>query len=294
MNKINQKKRNALDSRAGLVSIIVNILLFIFKYWAGILSGSVALLADAWHTLSDSLSSLAVIVGVKLSAKKPDKKHPFGHGRWEYLAAILIGLFLAIVAYEFILESIERFFGRVTADFGLFAIIITAISVVAKEGLAQYSFYVFRKTGNISVRADGWHHRTDALSSIVILVGILLKDFFWWIDSVMGLIVSLMLVYVVYEILKEAINKILGTKPSDELMAEIKSIIECSSCPEVHAHHYHLHDYGNHKELTFHIMLPPEMDIRSGHQMATKLEREIFDKLEIEATVHVEPIENNK
>jgi cation diffusion facilitator family transporter len=254
------------------------------------MSGSVALLADAWHTLSDSLSSLAVIFGVKLSSKKPDRKHPFGHGRWEYLAAIFIGLLLAVVAYEFIIESTERFLGKVEADFGLFAIIITAISVVAKEGLAQYSFYISRKTGNISVKADGWHHRTDALSSVVILIGILLKDFFWWIDSVMGFIVSLMLVYVVFEILKEAINKILGTKPSDELMQEIKAIISCSECPEVHAHHYHLHDYGNHKELTFHIKLPPEMVISEGHRIATGIEQEILEKLEIETTIHVEPL----
>ena len=97
-----------LNYLAGIISIIANTLLFAIKYWAGIVSGSVALLADAWHTLSDSLSSVAVLIGVKMSSRKADKKHPFGHGRIENLIAILIGVMLAVVAYEFITQAIDK------------------------------------------------------------------------------------------------------------------------------------------------------------------------------------------
>ncbi|MCK4890583.1 MAG: cation transporter, partial [Candidatus Aminicenantes bacterium] len=169
------KKREKLGYLEGFVSIIINILLFILKYWAGIVSGSIALIADAWHTLSDSISSLILIAGVKLSSRKPDKKHTFGHGRWEQISAVFIGFLLAVVAYEFLKGSIEKFFSGESANFGLIAIVVTIISVLVKEGLAQFAFRLWRITGNIALKADGWHHRTDAFSSLLVLVGILLK-----------------------------------------------------------------------------------------------------------------------
>ena len=175
----------------GTVSIVVNLGLFILKMWAGIVSNSVALTADAWHTLSDSLSSIVVIIGAKLAAKKPDKDHPFGHGRWELIAAILIGFILAVIAYDIMVDSIRKLNDRESADFGLIAIIVTIASILLNEGLTQYAFYLGRKTESMTVKADAWHHRTDAVSSVVVLIGIFLDRYFlyqfsnftylWWI-----------------------------------------------------------------------------------------------------------------
>ncbi len=284
-----ESNRNQLGYRAGIVSIITNAGLFILKYWAGIVSGSVALIADAWHTLSDSLSSLIVIIGVKLSSRKPDREHPFGHGRWEELASIFIAFLLVLIAYDFLKESITKFRSGEEAEFGTFAIVVTVISVLSKEALARYSYAIAKRTGNSSLRADGWHHRSDALSSLVVLIGILLKDYYWWIDSVLGFIISLMLFYAVYEIMKEAITRILGEKPSDELIRRIQEIIHGSGYGQLHPHHFHIHNYGRHKELTFHIKVDKSLNIEEGHAIATIIEKTIFRDLDIVTTIHIEP-----
>ena len=209
----------------GVVSVVVNTLLFALKYWAGIVTGSLAIVADAWHTMSDSISSLVLIVATALSARKPDKKHPFGHGRWEQIAAIFIGIILAIIAYDFLKDSILRLKEHTSVTFGTLAIVVTCISIVVKEGLAQYAFRLARKTGNIAIKADGWHHRSDALSSVVVLIGILLAKYFWWMDSVLGIIIALMLFYATYTIIKEAITKILGEEPSDDIIKKINDAV---------------------------------------------------------------------
>ena len=286
--KINKKKAGYLE---GIVSIIINVCLFGLKYWAGIVSGSIALIADAWHTLSDSISSVIVIVGVKLSAKKADKEHPFGHGRWEYIASIFIGVLLGIIAYDFLKESIAQIKIKESANFGTVAVVVTIISIVLKESLAQYAFFLARKTNNSSVKADGWHHRTDALSSVVILIGIAFKDKFWWIDSVLGIIVSIMLFYAAYEILKESIDKIIGENPSPELTGKIKEIIRELHGTDLVPHHFHIHNYVSQKELSFHIKLDKNMSIEKGHSIATSIEEKIYSELGIYATIHTEPLE---
>ena len=284
------QKRNRSIYYEGIVSIITNIVLFGLKYWAGIVSGSVALIADAWHTLSDSLSSVFVIAGTKLSSKKPDKEHPFGHGRWEQITSIFIGFFLGIIAYEFLKESIEKFNAGESAHFGTIAIVVTVISILLKEGLAQYAFYVGRKTKNLAVKADGWHHRTDALSSIVVLAGILLRNYFWWIDSTLGIIISAMIFYAAFEIIKKAINKLLGEVPSDDLLDQINRIIREAEPRDLHPHHFHIHNYGTHTELTFHIKFEKNLDISTAHQIATMIENAIREQLNIETTIHIEPL----
>ena len=160
--------RKKAGYKEGFVSIIANTGLFGLKIWAGIVSGSIALSADAWHTLSDSLSSIVVIIGTKLSAKKPDQEHPFGHGRWEQIVAIFIGFLLSIIAYNFLKDSLLRLQNRQTANFGVLAIVVTVVSILLKESLAQYAFHLNKKSENLSIKADGWHHRTDALSSLLV------------------------------------------------------------------------------------------------------------------------------
>lgn len=273
----------------GVVSILVNTGLFGLKLWAGIISGSIALTADAWHTLSDSLSSIIVIFGVKLSSKKPDKEHPFGHGRWEHISAIFIGFLLALIAYDFLKDSIIHFKTKDSASFGILAIVVTIISILLKEILAQYAFYIGRKTGNLSVKADGWHHRTDALSSVIVLIGIFFTDRFWWIDSVLGIIIAFMLFYAAYEIIKGAINKILGEEPGNELIEKIKILIESNYNENVFPHHFHIHNYVSNQELTFHIKVDNKMDVLSAHNIATNIEKMIKKELAIMATIHIEP-----
>ena len=275
----------------GAVSIILNSILFALKIWASIITGSIALAADAWHTLSDSLSSVVVVIAAKLSSKKADKEHPFGHGRWEQIASIFIAVILAMIAFGFLENSIKHFLEKEKVEYGTIAIVVTAISIVVKELLAQYAFLIGRKTNSSSVKADGWHHRSDALSSVVVLAGILFAKQFWWIDSVLGAIIAIMLFYATFVILKEAINKILGEKPEQNLENEVTDIIKNIYNDDLNIHHLHVHNYITHKELTFHIRLKKELTIGEGHKIASKIEESILEKFNMATTIHVEPLE---
>ena len=283
-------QHSKLGYREGLVSVILNLLFFVLKYYAGIASASLALIADAWHTLSDSLTSLVVILGIKLSSKKPDKEHPFGHGRWEQISALIIAILLALVGVEFMKDAIAKLRGHEAADFGWLAYLATVASIVLKEGLARYAFYIARKTGNAAVKADGWHHRSDALSSLMVLAGLFLSPYFWWIDSVLGMLISFMLFYAAYGIIREAVNKILGEEPSEEVIGKVEQIVKAEMGNVAYPHHYHIHHYGDHIEFTFHIKVPGEETVEEAHRKATLIEMQIKTELKIDATIHIEPL----
>lgn len=289
MTSVNSNSEK-LAIQEGWVSIIVNILLFVLKYWAGIVTGSVAIIADAWHTLSDSLSSIFVIVGIKISRKPADKEHPFGHGRSELVAAILIGALLAFVAFSFVVEGINKLQDREPVTYGTVAIVVTIVSILLKEGLAQYAFWIGKKANSQSVKADGWHHRSDAISSVVVLGGIFLGKYFWWIDGVMGILVALLIFRAAYDVIRESASTILGETPVDELVADITCKAKLVTSRDVYPHHFHLHNYVTHKELTFHICLPPEMSINDAHQIANTIEQMVLREYHFTSTIHVEPI----
>ena len=290
MPKLNSSDKKKLIYKQGWISIFTNGLLFISKYWVGVITGSVALMADAWHSLSDSLTSIIVIFGAKISSKPPDKEHPFGHGRAELIASIIIGVILGLVGFEFAKESVIKLINRESVNYGSLAIWVTSISIIVNELLAQYAFWIGRKTGNPSLKADGWHHRSDALSSVVILVGIFFAQYFWWIDGVIGFIVSMMLFYAAFDIIKEGTDPLLGEKPDDELLKQLRSIANKRFGDESHLHHVHVHRYGEHVELTMHIKLPEETTLKIAHQIANDIELEIKKQLNIEATIHMEPL----
>ena len=286
-------QKNRYGYMEGIIGIVANLILFALKYWAGILSGSLALIADAWHTLSDSASSLIVVGSVRLSSRKADESHPFGHGRYQQIASLFIAFLLGIIAYEFLIHSVEKFRLHESTQFGTLAIVVTAISVIVKEGMAQYAYWAYRKTKLETLRADGWHHRSDALSSGVVLLGILFGSRYWWIDPLLGFLISLMLLYAVYEIVRNSINKLLGEKPDKQFIKEVTMLIDEVTDREICPHHFHLHTYGDHKELTFHIMISGNLDIKTGHDIATIIETALRDKMGMEATIHVEPYPEN-
>jgi cation diffusion facilitator family transporter len=286
-----KKKSFSLAYWEGWLSIIINVLLFVFKYWVGILSHSVAIIADAWHSLSDSLSSIVLLVGIKAASKPADKKHPFGHGRAELIATVIIGVMLAIVGFNFITEAISRLSKHQTAEFGTLAIIIIAVSVVLKEAIAQFSFWAAKQAGSQVLKADGWHHRSDAISSLIILAGIFLGKYFWWIDGVLGILIALLILYASYDVLREGINPLLGEIPNEELVLKIKKISASIAPSGVDVHHIHCHCYGHHREVTFHIYLDGTMTLDESHAIADAIESALRDELEMETTIHVEPIE---
>lgn len=284
-----KKLNNKIAIQEGVISVVFNTLLFGLKLWAGIISGSVALKADAWHTLSDSISSIIVIIAARFSMKPADKSHPFGHGRAGLIASLFIGFLLVVIGFEFAKQGVERLMLHETAHFGAIAIWVTVISIASKEALAQFAYWGFRKTGDESLRADGWHHRSDALSSVVVLIGILLGGKIWWIDSVLSFAIALLMMYAAYSIVIKGIETLLGEEPTEELTEELKKM--CIRCLGSIAglHHVHLHRYGDHTEITFHVRLNKNLNLKEAHDQVEILEDQIRSELQLEPTIHIEP-----
>ncbi len=282
---------NRLALWEGWLSIFVNTLLFGLKYWVGITTASIAIIADAWHTLSDTFTSLVVLWGAKTAARPPDRKHPFGHGRIEVIASVIIGAILATVGLNFLIESIRRLVNQEPASYKPLAIVVFVISVVLKEALARFSITGGRKTGSRSLIADGWHHRSDAIASALILVGILLGRNFWWIDGVLGIAVSLVIFWATFDILRISISTLIGERPDTELVEQLRALVDKTINLDVDLHHLHLHQYGQHKELTFHISLPQDLRLQEAHRIAHLLETRIQEVMGLETTIHMDPKE---
>jgi cation diffusion facilitator family transporter len=286
----NDKRLRFLAEFEGWLSIFINILLFIFKVWVAMISGSVAIMVDAWHSMSDSLSSVILLFGVKMSDKPADDEHPFGHGRSELIAAMIIGVLLAVVAFEFFWQSIERLHLQQAAKYGSWAVWAMIITIVSKEAIAQYAFWAGKVTGMTSLKADAWHHRSDAVSSIIILVGIIFGKQLWWLDGVLGIIVSFIILHAAFNIFRSAISPLLGCAPSREIIEKVTAVCEKYGGKETYVHHFHVHDYGNHTELTFHIHLSANMPLDEAHAVTKKIELELFKEYKITATIHMEPL----
>jgi len=285
------KKSNNKDAyRQGTISIIVNILLFIAKYYAGIVSGSIALITDAWHTISDSASSVVLIVGTRLASKPADREHPYGHGRIELITALVIGIMLTLIGFNFLTGAINKLIHNEGAVFGVLAITVTIASIVFNEALAQYAFFLARKTKNASIKADGWHHRSDALSSLILLAGIIAGGYWWWIDGVLGIIMAAFVFYAGYGIFKEVVNPLIGQQPDEKLVNQIVDICNNIAGEDISPHHFHIHQYGLHTELTFHIALQGNPLLSDAHDLADKIEKEINKVLAMETTIHIEPL----
>lgn len=272
----------------GWVSICGNILLFFLKLWVGLITGSVALTADAYHTLTDSISSGIVIVSGWLSRKPADEKHPFGHGRSDLISSVIIGVLLALIGFEFILKSVEQIQSGAGVDYGKAAIIVTVLSILVKELMAQFAFWAGRQSDSTILKADGWHHRTDALSSVVILIGILCGSFADWIDGALGILVSLMIFYASYEILRDSVSRLIGETPDRKVVDKIEALIVKMDL-DVQPHHFHLHRYGDHVELTFHLTMDGDLTLEQAHDQAHRIEQALRDQMRIEATIHMEP-----
>lgn len=272
----------------GWLSIFINLILFLFKLRIGIRINSVALKADAWHTLSDSLTSLMMVVGFVIAKRPPDKDHPFGHERAEKISSILIGFMLIIVGFNFFKESITRLLNNVTVSFNLASIIVQLICAIIKQILSLVSFHYSKKLNLTSLKADAWHHQSDAITSYVFLIGVGLSGTIKGVDSYLGILISIAILWTAIDIMRHNISPLLGENVNEELMQKIYDEISKIDSRISNIHHFHMHRYGSHVEITFHIRLPKDITLEEAHSITNKIERSLV-KYNLHATVHIEP-----
>ncbi len=277
----------------GWISVVLNTLLFGVKFWFGRASGSVSMVADAWHTLSDTLTSVVVIVGFFIMARPADKEHPFGHARAEGISAIVIGVLLGVVGGSFLLDSVRRLINFQAASFSVAAIVVFAVSILLKEALAQFAFWAGRKISSRAVTADGWHHRSDAIASALIVVGALVGRSVWWMDGALGIAVSLLILWTAIDIVRGSASPLLGESVDQVTEARVADAIRAEYPAVQDVHHLHVHRYGRNVELTVHVRLPARMTVEAAHGISQRMETRIAGELGIVATVHVEPRERS-
>lgn len=272
----------------GILSVILNTCLFIVKYGIGTAENSIAIKADAWHTLSDSFSSIVVIAGAWMSARGENKKHPYGYGRLEEITSIIVGVLLGFVGFEFIRESLSGLMNHQSLVYSRSAYIIMIVTIVVKEVLARVSIIIGRKQNSLSLVADGWHHRSDAISSAIVLVGLFAGAYFYGTDSVLGIAVSLMILYAAFGIIREASGRILGEPCPEELIGRVVDL-SGEVTPEItDLHNFRLHSYGDYSEIVFHCRMPGSIHLKRAHDTVSILEKAIFESLSLRSTIHME------
>lgn len=288
---VDKRKLGLLE---GYLSSGVNIALFGAKIWVGLAVGSIAMVADGWHTLSDTMTSIVVIVGIWLGGRSKDFNHPFGHGRAELIGAVIIGTLLLVVGANFLKESVLRLSGAQTAKFSSISLAVFAASAVIKEVMAQFSIWAGHKTESKSLIADGWHHRSDAIASGLIVAGALLGTRIMWIDGALGIAVSALLFWAAIEIIRSTATTLLGESADAETVERIHKIINATAPDAGPTHHIHIHRYGDHVEATLHVTLPADYTLDEAHRIADRIDMELRRHLALEPTIHLEPENSDK
>ncbi|MGD1147225.1 MAG: cation diffusion facilitator family transporter [Thermoanaerobaculaceae bacterium] len=284
------RTREAYGVLEGWVSIVVNVFIFAVKLVPGILIGSISLVADAFHSLGDVLSSIVVIWGFKVAARPADREHPFGHGRVESVATLVIGILLFVAAWEFGQNSVIRLMNPrpVAASNGLLALL--AVTLVLKEWLSRFARDLGRTIDSSVLRGDFWHHRSDVFATAVVIAALFAARFGWdWVDGVAGLVIAGFIAYAAYELTRAAINPLIGEAPSPQLLAEIRGI--ALAVPEVdQVHDVVVHFYGGVMVTSLHIEIADSLDITRAHDLAEAVEGAINERFHGWAVVHVDPI----
>ena len=276
----------------------VNVVLLLFKFVAGIVGHSAAMIADAVHSLSDFVTDIIVLVFVRISGKPTDKSHEYGHGKYETLATTLIGLALLIVAVGIVYSALTKIIhwaqgGTLEAP-GMLALWAALLSIILKEAVFHYSMVQARKLNSQAVEANAWHHRSDALSSIGTAIGIggaiFLGERWTVLDPMAGIIVGLFIIKVAIDLLRNGIGDLMEHSLPDEVESEILQL--AGSIPGVtEPHDLHTRRIGNHYAIELHILMDDDISLREAHNKSEEVEnilREHYGK-ETHISVHVEP-----
>lgn len=293
------KEREKGIYKVTLAGSIVNLLLVIFKFMAGIWGHSAAMIADAVHSLSDFITDIIVIFFVRISGKPKDESHQYGHGKFETLATLFIGLILLVVgigiAYNGINSVTRVIQGETLPSPGKLALIAAILSIISKEILYRYTIIQGEKLKSSVLIANAWHHRSDALSSIGTGLGIagaiVLGSKWTVLDPVAALVVSIFIVKAAFSLLKSAIGELMEEALPEEIEKDIAAIIH--SFPEVSGlHNLHTRKIGNCYAIEFHIRMDGDTPLWHAHETITQIEQKLREQygLHTHIMIHMEPL----
>lgn len=299
MNKedINSSRKKEIY-KVTLVGSVVNFLLLVFKFVAGIVGHSAAMLADAVHSLSDFVTDIIVIVFVRISNKPQDKGHDYGHGKYETLATAIIGLFLLVVGLGILWNGVSSIYaflkGEQLQEPGMLALIAALVSIVLKEILYRYTVVKGKKLNSQAVIANAWHHRSDVLSSVGTAVGIggaiLLGKHWRVLDPIAAVIVSIFIIKVAIQLLVPCVEELLEKSLPDEVEKQIEQVL-LSFAGVSEPHHLRTRRIGSYYAMEVHVRMDGQITLQEAHATTTAIERKLKEMFG-EGTlinIHVEP-----
>ncbi|MEE2765644.1 MAG: cation diffusion facilitator family transporter [Candidatus Neomarinimicrobiota bacterium] len=277
----------------GWVSVTVNIVLFVLKLVIGIMAGAVSIIADAVHTLSDVISSSIIIWGFKQAQRPADKEHPYGHGRAEYIATLIIAILLCVAGIEFIEAAFERIGNPQLIQVKWWMVIVLAVTIVLKEITARYAQFLSSKVASGTLHADAWHHRTDAISSLLVVIAMIAGIYGYpAVDGWAGLGVSLFLIYTGFDIARDAVDDLIGKPPTAEEVESIRQVV-MGIDGVLGVHDITVHSYGQDKFVSVHVEIDADKTTADAHDISENVEKELEISLGAEPTVHVDPVHPN-
>lgn len=291
-NYCGKNVRSAYGILCSIVGIVLNILLFAFKIFAGILTGSIAVTADAFNNLSDAGSSLITLIGFKLASQKPDKDHPFGHGRFEYISGLIVSMIIIIMGVELVQSSVDKIVSKAAAaKLDAVSLVILICAIAVKLYMAIYNRTIGKKIDSSSMLATAADSLSDCVATSVVLLSMILSGIFNVnIDGWCGLAVAVFIIFAGINAAKETINPLLGQMPSKEFVQSISNIV-MSYEKIVGIHDLVVHDYGPGRVMiSLHAEVPDKADLLDTHDLVDNIEKELSCKLGCEAVIHMDPI----
>lgn len=288
----NPKVRQAYGVLCGTVGIVLNILLFAGKWLAGFLSGSIAITADAFNNLSDAGSSVLTLIGFHLSGQKPDEKHPFGHGRMEYISGLFVSVAILIMAVELIQSSVHKLIHPEAIEGSPLILAILMVSVCVKVYMAYYNKKIGKKINSAAMAATAADSMSDTIATSAVLFSTVISMAAGVnLDGWCGLLVGVFILYSGVQALKDTVDPLLGQAPDKELVEQIRTLV--TSYPVVQGiHDMMIHDYGPGRRIvSLHAEVDAKGDILKIHDEIDNIERQLRENLNCHATIHMDPVE---
>lgn len=286
------EKRIKYSVFAGALGIVCNFVLFILKFTVGSIMSSIAIVSDAFNNLSDMGSSVVAIIGAKLSGKKPDKEHPFGHGRVEYISSLIVSFIIILVGFELLKSSAAKIFSPVSVTLSPVLLGILCLSLPVKFWMYSYNKYLGRKIGSGTLLAASRDSINDVIATGAVILSAVAGKFinFPPLDGIVGTVVSVIIMYSGFRISMDTIGLLLGTAPDKKLIEGIRSrVLEAPGVSGVHD--LIVHDYGPGRILaSVHAEVPDDCDVVEIHEVIDDLEKRIENELGVHIVVHMDPI----
>ena len=287
--------RQKCGTRAGVVGIVLNALLCMGKLAAGLLTGSVAIVADAFNNLSDAASSVITLVGFRLAAQAADEEHPFGHGRMEYLAGLVVSMAILLMGFELGKTSVEKLLHPEELSFSWLAVAILAAAVLVKLWMHRFNRTLGRAISSQAMEATAADSLSDAAATGVVLAATLIGHFFHLqIDGLAGLLVAAFILKTGWEAAKDTLDPLLG-RPMDRSLSEDIDKLVVAHPNILGIHDLVYHDYGPGRAMmSFHAEVPADADLLEMHDIIDHIERELKEKHHIETVIHMDPVVNDQ